>query len=412
MSFDLNINNYNKEELREIFELPKNYDRSILESKESKMRESILNNPEINEHVLQNTLTFIVKAKNILLGVDSHENTSDKLLEKVYNSNYKMKSSNLEDPSDHALQVRDKTPYLSSYPTQFFPGVINPIKKKTRHINLNIDSKFRENYYSTSSSNFNVDVQQNINNVLTMQLNAIELPITFFSISKQFDNNYFFIELPDTSESQLIEIPEGNYDYEGLENVINKQLSIIGGSYANIVFKINITNNTNGTGQMLVGCAPSIPSFIFELDFQKDRSGINTNSSSLILKLGWMLGFRNGKYIGNENYVSEGIVDVIGSRYLYLVVDDYNNSVNNGFYSVFNNSLLNKNILARISLQGSTFTNLSQNNLNLTTTPREYFGPINLHTFNVQLLDCYGRIVDLNNMDFSFCLKLTLIYDI
>ena len=110
---------------------------------------------------------------------------------------------------------------------------------------------------------------------------------------------------------------------------------------------------------MLVGCAPSIPSFIFELDFQKDRSGINTNSSSLILKLGWMLGFRNGKYIGNENYVSEGIVDVIGSRYLYLVVDDYNNSVNNGFYSVFNNSLLNKNILARISLQGSTFTNLS-----------------------------------------------------
>lgn len=31
------------------------------------------------------------------------------------------------------------------------------------------------------------------------------------------------------------------------------------------------------------------------------------------------------------------------SRYLYLVIDDYNNSVNNSFFSAFNNSILNKN---------------------------------------------------------------------
>jgi hypothetical protein len=28
------------------------------------------------------------------------------------------------------------------------------------------------------------------------------------------------------------------------------------------------------------------------------------------------------------------------------------------------------------------------------------------------LLDEYGRIVDLNNMDFSFCINLTTVYDI
>jgi hypothetical protein len=110
--------------------------------------------------------------------------------------------------------------------------------------------------------------------------------------------------------------------------------------------------------------------------------------------------------------VSEAVVDTTGPKYLFLVVDDYNTSVNNGFFSAFNSSVLNKNILARISMQASPFNILEQNNLNILTTPREYFGPININNLTIQLLDEYGRIVDLNNMDYSFCLSLITIYDI
>ena len=127
---------------------------------------------------------------------------------------------------------------------------------------------------------------------------------------------------------------------------------------------------------------------------------------------GWIIGFRNGVYTNNLNYVSEGVVDVTGPKYMFLAIDDYKNNVNNNFYSAFNSSILNKNILARISLQANTFNVLEQNNLNLVTTPREYFGPVDIQILNVQLLDEYGRIVDLNNMDFSFCLTLTTVYDL
>ena len=100
-------------------------------------------------------------------------------------------------------------------------------------------------------------------------------------------------------------------------------------------------------------------------------------------------------------------------KYVYLVVEDYNNSVNNGFYSAFQSSILNKNILARISLQPvASFERFAQTNLNIVTTPREYFGPVNMSNLNIQLLDEYGRIMDLNFMDFSFCLTLTIRYDI
>ena len=178
------------------------------------------------------------------------------------------------------------------------------------------------------------------------------------------------------------------------------------------VFTINLTNGTTGSGQTLVGFSDSTTHTKLELNFQADRGGVSDRNTPLPLKLGWMLGFRNGIYTGNLNYVSEGIVDISGPRYFFLVVDDYNNSVNNNFYSAFNSSLLNKNILARISLQSNTFNILEQNNLSLITTPREYFGPVNIQTMNIQLLDEYGRIVDLNNMDFSFCVTLTTVYDL
>ena len=117
-------------------------------------------------------------------------------------------------------------------------------------------------------------------------------------------------------------------------------------------------------------------------------------------------------YTNNLNYVSEGVVNITGPNYLFLVVDDYKNNVNNNFYAAFNSSILNKNILARISLQSNTFNVLEQSNLNMITTPREYFGPVDLQNLTIQLLDEYGRIVDLNNMDFSFCLILTTSYDL
>jgi hypothetical protein len=149
-----------------------------------------------------------------------------------------------------------------------------------------------------------------------------------------------------------------------------------------------------------------------ELNFQADRNGLEDRSTPLPLKFGWMLGFRNGIYTGNLNYVSESLVELSGPKYLFLVVDDYNNNVNNNFYSAFNSSILNKNILARIALPLPNFFLLNQDTYMLTTLPREYFGPINLQTMNIQLLDEYGRIVDLNNMDFSFCLTLATVYDL
>ena len=413
MSFDLNINNYTKQELSSLFDLPPNYDNSILEIKESKMRENIMKNTEINKDTQIKTINFLVKAKNILLNNYSggKQEKKTELQEKImdfYNSSYELKSTKLEDQQEHMVQVRPDKPYLSSFPSEFFPGVINPLKKRTIKKNLNIDTRFRDNYFSSPSTNFNFALPMNFDNVLQMQLTSLELPTTYYNVSKQYNNNFFSVTA--NSSTSVVNIPDGNYTYDGIVNVINNQLILLGYPFDKVVFLLNINNNS-GSGQMMVGPLDASLNTL-SLNFQADRFGNDDRSTPLPLKFGWMLGFRNGIYENNLNYVSEGVTDVTGPRYVYLVVDDHNNNVNNGFYSAFNSSLLNNNILARISLQSNFFNIQLSNNLSIVTNPREYFGPVNIQNINIQLLDEYGRVIDLNNMDYSFCLTLTTAYDV
>jgi len=416
MDFDLNIENYSKDELKDMFELPNNYDKTLLEKNENKLKQNIISKRELNKDLQEKTFEFLNKAKQILLDNQiQHENNNGQIitaLNKIFDAGYREQPIKIESVTDHMVQQKyDPIPYQNSYPSQYFKGVFNPLKRKIREENLVIDTRFRENYYNSSPTNFNFQLPMLVQNVLSMKLSAIELPTTYYAISKQLNNNYFTLTV--NSVSTVITIPDGNYDNDSFILCLNNQIILQGGEFQYINFVINIVNN-NGSGQMMVGLVEDASSNLqFELNFQADRFGYDDRSTPLPLKLGWIMGFRNGVYVNNQNYVSEGIVDLVGPRYFYLVIDDFNNNNNNGlFYSAFNSSILNKNILARISLQSELFKVLLENNLNIITTTREYFGPVNIGNLQIQLLDEYGRVVDLNYMDFSFCLTLTISYDV
>lgn len=412
MNFDLNIDNYSTHELIEMFELSDNFGMKEIEEKEEKLKDVILNNGEISNKTKSETINFLFKVKNILINnLPKQNNELRDKISQLYHFDFNLKNSRIEnDVQDHAIQVRDKIPFVSSYPSEYFDGVVNPLKRKIIKKVLNIDTRFRENYYSSPSTNFNLSLPTDFRKVVQMQLSAIEMPLTIYAVSKQYGNNYFSIKANDISE--VITIPDGNYNFDGIQQILNSRLISLGGDFQYIKFIVNLTN-TNGSAQMMVGLDGNQPNPIdFELNFQADIYGNEDRNTPLPLKLGWLLGFRNGIYINNQNYVSEGIIDLSGPRYVYLVVDDYNNNMNDSFIGAFNSSILNKNIIARIALNGEVYKIFSKDNFSILTLPREYFGPVNLNSLNIQLLDEYGRVVDLNNMDFSFTLNLSILYDV
>jgi len=400
MSFDLTIDNYNKIELIDMFELPSNYDTYIVEQQETKLKESILNNSgNITQQTRLKIVEFLKEAKKILLNGITPKMTVS---------------------GSHDVQERPSEPYLTSFPTDYVKGVINPLKRRVNTRYLNIDTRFRENYFTCQSTNYHLDLPLKISGVMSLQLSAIELPTTFFNISKQLGNNFFTIEVDNynngtttESYSTVITLQDGNYAPSSLVDYLNSIVGTMDPPFNQLIFTLNILNTMiSGTGQMVVGISNPNDIFNFTLNFQADKNGNNDNNTPLPLKLGWTFGFRSGKYVNNSTYISEGVMDLTGPRYIYLVVDDFNNNVNNAFYGAFNSSILNKNILARISLQSKFFDIFIENNLNVITTPRHYYGPVDIQKLHLQLLDEYGRVLDINNMDYSFCLILHTVYDI
>ena len=421
-NFDLDIKNYTIKELEDIFELPLNYDESIVEMQETKLRQNIQGDRSIVSVTKMNTLKFLNQVKSKLVNYIKEKKPFHEVeqlaknWENIYNLDRTLSKSETINSGSTNIIKQPSTAYGQSSPSEFYPGTINPLNKRILRQNINIDTRFRENYYTTKSSNFHVDLPIRLTQVVSLQLSALEMPSTFYVISQVFGNNFFVLEINEQIPLSII-IPDGNYDYLALQLYVNNFLSTAGFGYSDIEFLADMntpagTGPAAGSGRMIVGLKAGATITNFAINFLTDKYGNEDRQTPLPLKMGWMMGFREGYYENALTYVSEGIINLLGPRYIYLVVDDFNNSVLDGFYAAFTSSILNKNILARVSLQGSVFNYLSKDNFNLITTPRQYFGPVDIQKLQIQVLDEYGRILDLNNMDYSFCLTFQTIYDL
>jgi len=155
----------------------------------------------------------------------------------------------------------------------------------------------------------------------------------------------------------------------------------------------------------------------FAVRFTIDKTGNLDMNDSIQFKFGWPLGFRGGEYMTSGAAVSEGICFITGPRYGFLAIDDYQKNRGKAHMIAFTNSSLDENIMVRLNLaavQDKAGVYKSANDPGLTTTmntSRDYFGPVDIQKLTVTLYDEYGRVIDINNMDWSFTLTLERLYD-
>jgi len=304
------------------------------------------------------------------------------------------------------------------------PGLINPLQYRTIKRAINIDSRFRPNYYASSSTDMQLTLPTRLEKVISMRLGALELPNTFYAISEELGNNCFQMEINDSAPS-LIVIPDGNYSsspvdtqYPSIASAITKAMNNVTGQLlSDFVFTID-----PASGRSVFARNNDITNSVpFTITFGVTRKTDYTaeiSSKQLPYFLGWQLGYRTNVYssggpptggsnTNNSSIVSEGPCQITGPRYLYLAIDDYNNNVNNYFVSAFSDSINSRNILSRIDLPNIKNEDGFGSQINRT---RNYFGPVNIEKMHVNLMDEYGRTVNLNNMDWSFTLMFECMY--
>ena len=295
--------------------------------------------------------------------------------------------------------------------------VTTEVSKPTKIKHLNIDTRFRDEYNYLNNSNtpinfnynnaasYTITLPDKYNDVKSIAVTHVELPMSFYNISKELGNNYFTVKNGATYTT--VTIADGQYTPTTLSTEINLDLSNNG--FLGIISYSTIpSGGSAATGFSYFSAASGNYSIVFNLDAQK-----NFEKNNFKGKFGWLLGYRNVSYaISSGNPAkSEGFIDLNTPKYLYLVVDEHSNGKQNSFVAPIANSIIQKNILGRVSVDYQVYpfrSNLVaslQGGL-LETDVRSYTGKTDIQRLVVQLINENGALVNLNGLDFSFCLRL------
>ena len=159
----------------------------------------------------------------------------------------------------------------TTYPTNLTQGCINPLRRTSYKSLINLSSRFRSNYSSTVSTDFFVDLAEPLKNVVSMNINSINIPPSIYLINEKIGSNNFIIkflflnssivsgmskvemsnkevlyELPD-EYNLLIKVNGGTYTGEDLAKEINNKI------YENNNFINNYSSTDSTMTQPVLG---------------------------------------------------------------------------------------------------------------------------------------------------------------
>lgn len=472
-TFVLNINDYSDKELEDILSLSYPYQPEDIVIQKKELYVKMIEDESVNNEMKAKINHFLDTAafrlsKIISKGIE---------LSKTTDHTFGNLKNGVSEINDHFIIKReqDVKEAYSLKPNDGLnigslggapPGIINPLNYRTIKRAVNIDSRFRPNYYNTSSADQQLTLPYKFEKVINMRLASIELPLTYYAISQSLGNNAFVVNWDNSGgvfqNSVLVKIPDGDYQTYNtnipngsggseIESILNGALlssvaiTPTDAPYNGVTIQSDISFNlrytvdstsgksvfaldVSGIDPVSLASLVSSGSLNYQLVFAVDTNGEASFNSPLPFFLGWELGYRlniyesgPGSVVGSNiilpaAIVSEGLYYIKGPQYIFVAIDDYNNNVNNFYVSAYSDSINNRNILARINLlnggntKGAYRTNETDGVSSQLNRSRNYFGPVNIEKLRITLYDEYGRIINLNNMDWSCSLMFECMY--
>ena len=424
---------------------------------------------KLEEYLFENNIDEIVREEHGIITTFAKKPTEE-------NATF------VEDREDHNVTIINQDHQTMQQNRVNFPlnprqGFMNKILRNTDTKIINIDSHFRDTLLldasgydaKSSSTDFIVNFNEPLVNVLSMKLMSYEIPVHWYTFSEKYGTNRFMID------NSSVVIPNGNYTINDLLIAITAELATSG-----VYIRYNSTTN-----KITFDSSGGSP---FSLSFYNDKlltahhsayCGIKYNTTErsgpkIDYNLGWLLGFRKTTYSGESSYTGEALLDILGIKYVYITLDDFNHHHNAkqvtnlyqdketfkmpSYYKHYKdlacvpsnvldtnersnagnkltqaqifaiNQILIDNassdldrhtgnvdsdIIARIQVpysNGNSFRYLINQESSLANNSRQYYGPVTIKRMRVRLVDDKGNDIDLNNMDWSFSIVVEQLY--
>ena len=477
--FDLNIQNYTIKELKGLLSLGDVYDTYDVGIKKENICKKVSTDDTITIDMKIKMNNFIESVSKILLNVLESSSSSNYSLVKGGNAsdaindntsftdlkNIMQKGSNnmiIQDPFSAHIRKIDNNDKPGTNFDQYgtMRGVINPLLKNTILRGLNIDSRYRDDYYTTQSTDLNITLPYRIENVISYRLVSISIPITYYNISQHYGNNVIRIETyaPVGGLYSLLNtfdliLQDGIYNTTQnlntfstpieteINNILNSNpnspnvaIPLLAG-YTNpkLLYTINRVNGKSIFAQDVSATQPYYFKIITNVGLNISTGQVNKDydvNKGIITRLGWTLGFRTAEhYSSNFNpavvpptpsiygsIVSSSICFTKYPIYGFLSIDDFNSNVNDYYTAVFAESISVPNIISKIDLtrlvdiSGAFQAAQGESTSNSVNRERRFFGPVNIQKLRITLYDDSGYILDLNGMDWALELAFECVY--
>lgn len=415
--FNLNTDDYSKTDIEKLLGLKEKYTLDDIHESKKVLLKQIVNNEDIEIDKTETLIFFL-----------------DTITEILSNTLTNTKKNNFEDNLNSTIQhgsnilINDKKDNIE----------LNQIKVNKIYKSINIDSKFRTNL-DVKSTNYDFTLQEKLNKITTITITDINIPLSFYNVDEYKQNNSILFTTDKVNNTNnkkygfLLTVPDGNYNDDlfltkyktSIETIIkssinNAKKGEIDPSSGNFIetthnLSLNdISYNINDSNNKSEFTDISNTNYkITNINFNITSKGMCLNNTNIQNTLGWLLGFRKMNYdLSSETKLeSESLCMMNYYNYGYISINDYQTNYYGNIIAFNNDTIIDKNIIAKTNFnQESNTQSFFQNDENLLSHKREYFGPVDIQRLSIALYDEHGRIIDLNNQDWSFTLIIEQLY--
>ena len=403
-SLDTNVSNYSLSELMAIININELNDTDILKNtnfyiakyKKSKPELSVFFK-EIQSQLLQYSRDLASESEE---DDDADDNTDGKIIVEGFsgmtndasypagekqNSDWYTNQVLTQSDTNQTNKITDRKQKIQTYGNEHVPmkreqiattdtfnlpvkqDSLNPNLKNTITRFINLDSSFRQysGGFESASTDYTCDLSDTLKNTLKLSLYSYQIPFSWYVIDKSYGNTCFWIVDSMTNHTVSVSIPPGNYSQTNFVVALTNAFTTAGFVFTNldgVEVSPVIYNPNNGiitlfliggiwtnpetppdTDTFQISSATQIVFFDFTGVLQCNVNCKSKSNHYFNNTLGWLMGYRLPYELVEPNgNVAPCILDLNGTKYLILVIDDYNqNHVNNSLVSIsqFSNTL-------------------------------------------------------------------------
>lgn len=229
---------------------------------------------------------------------------------------------------------------------EYTTSILNPLLRQTISRIISIDSSYRDSKNTTLATSFTFNLSETLHNVLAVRLNSIQIPKTWYTISKSYGANFFYLKgntagINDGNNDYKIEIPVGNYNSEQLITTVNDSITNLKNTYTDASFgTTGFSYNTNTCrATFTIDYKKNFNETNYAISFPSFSYPIDASNSKKYTTLPQILGFDNSfipiNYVYSNYFVDASKDFYVTNANNYFTILNYNSydSTNDNFIS-------------------------------------------------------------------------------